>query len=56
MLTTIKVYVYYTVKIHKIKLKKNSNGLSVLDPHLLYEHSGAGIATLSLVLSESKML
>ena len=56
MLTTVKVYAYYTVKIRKNKLKKKSNGLSVLDPHLLCEHSGACIVTLSLVLSENRML
>ena len=35
MLTAIKVYAYYEAEIHKNKLLKMSNGLSVLDPHLL---------------------
>ena len=52
MLTTINVYAYYTVKLHKNKLKKISDGLSVLDPHLLCQHPEAGIMTLSLVLSD----
>ena len=52
MLTTINVYAYYTVKIHKNKLKNISDGLSVLDPHLFCQHSGAGIMTLSLVLPD----